>query len=219
MNDEEVFTPTPISDDLVPRKISPYELLMRQSRKMGKFATKSYDVTKEFLKQDVSVLHPDKLLFGQAQRQSDPNDGLTLDNKESLNEIVEKSHQFLAGAQSVILPMNPFPDTVVVDRTKITITKRSFFWSADVITVRIEDVLNVASSTGPFFGSLTISSRVMNSTDHYEVNYLWRSDAAYLKQVIQGYMIAQHNKIVTSHLDKEQLVKTLLELGRDSQFS
>lgn len=219
MNDEEVFTPTPISDDLVPRKISPYELLMRQSRKMGKFATKSYDVTKEFLKQDVSVLHPDKLLFGQNQKQTEQNDGLTLDNKESLNEIVEKSHQFLAGAQSVILPMNPFPDTVVVDRTKITITKRSFFWSADVITVRIEDVLNVASSTGPFFGSLTISSRVMNSTDHYEVNYLWRSDATYLKQVIQGYMIAQHNKIVTSHLDKEQLVKTLLELGRDSQFS
>lgn len=219
MNDEEVFTPTPISDDLIPRKATPYELLMRQSRKMGKFATKSYDVTKEFLKQDVSVLHPDKLLFGQSQRTTGENEGLTLDNKESLNEIVEKSHQFLAGAQAVILPMNPFPDTVVVDRTKITITKRSFFWSADTITVRIEDVLNVASSTGPFFGSLTISSRVMNSTDHYEVNYLWRSDAAYLKQVIQGYMIAQHNKIVTSHLDKEQLVKTLLELGRDSQFS
>lgn len=216
MNDEEVYTPTPISDDLVPKKLTPYELLMRQSRKMGSFATKSYDVTKEFLKQDVSALHPDNLIFGQKRQEND--DQLTLDAKEDLNAIVEKSHQFLAGAQTVILPMNPFPDTVVVDRTKITITKRSFFWSADVITVRIEDVLNVASSVGPFFGSLTISSRVMNSTDHYEVSYLLRKDAIYLKQIIQGYMIAQHNKIVTSHLDRQQLVATLLELGRDSNY-
>lgn len=219
MTDDEFMSPTPISDDLVPKKVTPYELLMRQSRKMGKFATKSFDVTKEFLKQDVSTLHPDRLLFGiNASKATLDEDSSILDPKESLNEIVEKSHQFLAGAQTVILPMNPFPDSVVVDRTKITITKRSFFWSANVITVRIEDVLNVASSVGPFFGSLTISSRVMNSTDHYEVNYLVRRDAIYLKQVIQGYMIAQHNKIQTSHLDKDQLVSTLVELGRDSQF-
>lgn len=213
MDERDSINPTPISDDLMPgAKLSPYDLLIRQSRKMGKFATRGFDVTKEFLKQDVSALHPDKLLFGQEIRtEMTP----VLDSKENLNKIVEKTHQILAYARTVVLPSNVFPDTVIVDRTKITITKRTFFWSSEVISIRIEDVLNVTASTGPFFGTLTISSRVMNSTDHYEINALFRRDALYLKQIIQGYVIAQHNQIQTSHLDKNELIKTLLEIGRE----
>ena len=60
-----------------------------------------------------------------------------------------------------------------------------------------------------------VSSRVMNSTDHYEVNYLWRKDAIALKHIIQGYVIAQHNNIDVSHLKKDELIKTLIELGTD----
>ena len=230
MNEEDILNPTPISDDLVPKKLTPYELLMRQSRKMGSLATRGYDVTKEFLKQDVSNLHPDKLLFGQALQIKGRTRGQAkpssvdetnydyVDPKEDLHTIVQKSHEILAGATSVIVPMNLFPDSVVVDRTKITITKRSFFWSSIVISVRIEDVLNVTCSTGPLFGSLAISSRVMNSTDHYEVGYLWRNDAIYLKEIIQGYVIAHHNHIETSHLGREELVQTLIEIGRDSKY-
>jgi hypothetical protein len=129
---------------------------------------------------------------------------------------VSQSREVLAEGRTVILPVNLFPDTVVVDRTKVTITKRTFFWSSQVISIRIEDVLNVATSVGPLFGSLTVSSRVMNSTDHFEINYFWRQDAIRLKCIIQGYMIAQHNAIETSHLSKEELIETLEELGRDS---
>lgn len=245
MDEEESLNPTPITDDTPSRKPTAYDLLMRQSRKMGGLATRTYDVTKEFLKQDVSTLHPDRILFGTSAfrqlrekgksasqtetgsvearasegiRESEERDSKTLDPRDSLKRIVQKSHQILAGAQTVILPMNLFPDTVVVDRTKVTITKRSFFWTASVISIRIEDVLNVACSTGPIFGSLIISSRVMNSTDHYEIDYFWRKDALYLKQIIQGYVIAQHNRIETSHLERKDLIGTLLELGNDTGF-
>ncbi len=253
MEEQKSLNPASIADDLPSSKPTAYELLMRQSRKMGGLATRTYDVTKEFLKQDVSTLHPDRILFGNpklrhmreritphrhsgttdnqdtetrmedarlenSDREEDERDVKTLDPHESLRRIVQKSHQILASAQTVILPMNLFPDTVVVDRTKITITKRSFFWTSSVISIRIEDVLNVACSTGPIFGSLIISSRVMNSTDHYEIDYFWRKDALQLKQLIQGYVIAQHNRIQTSHLEREDLVKTLLDLGDDSGY-
>ena len=240
MDDEQSLHQAPISDDFRP-KPSPYELLMRQSRKMGGLATRTYDLTKVFLRQDVSVLHPDKILFGNSAKQELPSSGeeevgsvaaktteglrepqeriaKTLDPRESLRKIVRKSHQLLASIQTVILPINLFPDSITVDRTKVTITKRTFFWTASVISIRIEDVLNIACSTGPVFGSLTISSRVMNSTDHYEINYFWRKDAIYLKQLIQGYVIAQHNQIETSHLNRKDLVKTLLELGNDTHY-
>lgn len=255
MDEDKTLAQAPITDDFRTDKPSPYELLMRQSRKLGGVATRTYDVTKEFLKQDVSTLHPDKILFGMKShkqghsenqskktqdesdleskpgrtgstaarasegiRENQERDTRTLDPREGLRKIVRKSHQLLASAQTVILPVNLFPDSVTVDRTKVTITKRTFFWSSSVISIRIEDVLNIACSTGPIFGSLTISSRVMNSTDHYEIDYFWRKDALYLKQLIQGYVIAQHNQIETSHLDRRELVQTLLDLGSDSDY-
>ncbi|HMH69887.1 MAG TPA: hypothetical protein VK502_00660, partial [Candidatus Saccharimonadales bacterium] len=82
--------------------------------------------------------------------------------------------------------------------------------------IRIEDVLNVGCGVGPLFGSITISSRVMNSVDHFEINFLWRNEAMYLKDIIQGYMIAKHNKIDTSQLAKDEMIETLTELGHDS---
>lgn len=262
MDEDNSINQSTLSDDFGLKKPTAYELLMRQSRKMGGLATRTYDVTKEFLKQDVSTLHPDRILFGNRKaaatassnqnsesssdgthewqldrdiksddgpgsvrarasegiREGQERDTQTLDPREGLKKLIRKSHQLLASAQTVILPINLFPDSVTVDRTKVTITKRTFFWTSSVISIRIEDVLNVACSTGPIFGSLTVSSRVMNSTDHYEIDFLWRKDAIYLKQLIQGYVIAQHNQIETSHLNRRELVRTLLELGNDSDY-
>ena len=215
MDDDESLEQTPITDDYGRKKTSPYELLLRQSRKMGGVATRTYDVTKEFLKKDISTLSTDKINLS---KKSSGKSGATLDPSENLKTVVRKSHQILAAVRTVAMPMNLFPDSVIVDRTKVTIIKRTFFWTSNVISIRIEDVLNVATNTGPFFGSLTVSSRVMNSTDHYEINYFWRKDAIYLKQIIQGYVIAHHNQIETSHLGRDDLIKTLLELGQDAEF-
>lgn len=204
MDDEESFNQPPQMVDNDQKRPSPYELLLRQSRKMGQTATRTYDVTKEFLKQDVAVLYPPKIRQTNADRSA-----------RKLNKIVTQSKEILAIAQTVMLPSNLFPDTLVIDRTKVTITIRTFFWSSSVISIRIEDILYVTTNVGPLFGSLTISSRVMNSTDHYQINYFWRRDAVRLKQVLQGYMIAVHNDVDTSHLSKEELVEKLIELGHD----
>ena len=141
-------------------------------------------------------------------------DGKELPNAADLKKIVKQSHEVLASANTVF-PVSLFPDTVVVDRTKVTITRRNFFWSSDVMSIRIEDVLNVSASVGPLFGSLTVASRVMSTIDHFQINFFWRNDAIHLKHMIQGYVIAQHNNIDTAHLNKEDLVKTLEELGQD----
>lgn len=223
MDEDESLRPTNVTVDDRQQRISPYNLLMRQSRKMGHFATRTYDVTKEFLKKDVSTLNPvspDRILFGKkfdtARAAKAAKEGSrTKKDKDDIKATVRKSHEILASVRTVILPMNLFPDSITVDRTKITITKRTFFWSEQVISLRVEDILNVSCSVGPLFGSVTVSTRVMNSTDHFEVNYLWRSDALYVKQLIQGYYIAQHNQIETQHLARDELIETLLELGSE----
>mgnify|MGYP001067831217 CR=1 FL=1 len=210
MDEQESRQPTNSSvDEPGLGRTSPYQLLMRQSQKMGHFATSAYDVTKEFLKADVSKLDPTTAIT----RKRSVNDN----ENEKIRNIVLRSHEVLASAQTIILPSNIFPDSVLLDRSKLTIIKRNFFWSAETISIRIEDILNVSSNIGPFFGSITVSSRVMNSTDHYEIDCFLRKDAKYLKEIIQGYMIALHSKVNINHLSREELITTLLSLGQDSK--
>ena len=134
---------------------------------------------------------------------------------DKLRNIARKSHEVLVSVNTVF-PLTFFIDTVIVDRTKVTIIYRTFFFTARTISIRIEDILNVTCSVGPFFGSVMISSRVMNSTDHFEVNRMWRHDATVLKHIIQGYMIALHNKVDTDQLSRDELIEHLTELGHES---
>ena len=127
---------------------------------------------------------------------------------------VKLSKEVLATAKTVF-PIDPFPDTVVLDRTTLSITKRTFFLSNDTLSIRIEDILNAEVNVGPFLGSLTIASRVLSSKDHFTISNLWRKDAIHLKHMIQGYIIALHNEIDLSHLSKKELIETISELGHD----
>jgi len=136
-------------------------------------------------------------------------------DKEKLKEIVQRSNEVICVARAV-WPFDLFPNEILLDRTKVTIIERSFFWSRNTMSFRVEDILNVSVATGPIFGAITIASRVMSSVDHFTVSFLWRSDAMYLKTILQGYIIAQQNKIEVSHLGHDALVEMLLELGHDT---
>jgi hypothetical protein len=213
MKDEESIRANNLMGNVPPTtRPSTYELLVRQSKKMGMVATKAFGDLKHLLNQDI-VMPPaaEEMIHNLAlikHRKS-------LQQASDLRKIVKKSSQVLASARTVF-PMTPFPHTIIVDRSKVTIIKRDFFWTARVISIQIEDILNVESGVGPFFGSLVVASRVMSSVDHFQINYFWRSDAIYLKHLIQGYVIAKHNQIDTRQLSKEEMLETLTGLGEDS---
>lgn len=205
-----------------PRSPRTYNFLLQLSRRLGSVATYSSFLQdmRSFMSQEIIYptrnRQPAVPLLGHAATFGAQG---TIEGKEEkdkkLKSIVSRSHEVLMSANTVF-PITLFPDTVTVDRTKITITRRDFFWSSDVISFRVEDILNVSASVGPFFGSLTVASRVMSTVDHFKINHLWRNDAVRLKHVIQGYVIAQHNNIDTTHLSTSELIDTLRELGHDS---
>jgi hypothetical protein len=151
-----------------------------------------------------------------SKKQKTPKNN-ALDKMFELRNVVARSNEVLASAKTVF-PMTLFRDDIVVDRTKITITKRSFFFVSEVMSIRIEDILNVKVSLGPFFGSLTLAVRVLSTEDHHTINFFWRDDAIRLKHIIQGYIIARHNDIDCKDQSREDLIATLTELGHDSSF-
>lgn len=176
-----------------------YDALIRQSRKLGRAATQPLGGAGQGARQ----------FFGQRSKKMPAG----VNDIEELKEVVAHSHEVIAHAKTA-LPFL-FPHEIILDRTKITIIKRIFFWSSDVVSIRIEDALNVSACVGPLFGSVTIASRVMSSVDHFEVDRFWRDDAIMIKKVIEGYLIARQNGVHTDHLSCKELAKTLYEIGPD----
>jgi hypothetical protein len=214
MNDEELIETINRAGSAPPDRLSAYDLLVRQSKKLGQVATKAFDDVKHMLNHEIALPRGGQFLnsfphITQSKKQKE------LEAAAALKKVVRKSHEVLASARTVF-PVTLFPDSIVVDRTKLTMTKRDFFWTSNVISFQIEDVLNVSCGTGPLFGSLTIASRVMSTVDHYQINYLWRNDAIFLKNLIQGHIIAKNNKLETDRLSKKEMIETLCELGIDS---
>ena len=144
-----------------------------------------------------------------------PGDASRQKAREELEQAVRGASEVLASATTVF-PFTPFPDTITVDREKITVTRRLFYRSAEVITARVEDVLNVTADVGPFMGSLRITTRFFNPGKPYTIKYLWRRDALKLKRILQGYVIAAQKEIDTSALSTEELSKLLDKLGQAS---
>lgn len=211
MKDEESIETSNLYGNVPPTRVSTYDLLLRQSKKLGSVATKAFGGLRHFLTQDIVIPPAGDIMNSLTLAKHNK----TLQQATDLKKMVKESSEVLASARTVF-PMTLFPDSIIVDRSKITIVKRDFFWTSRVISIQIEDILNVESGVGPFFGSLNVASRVMSTVDHFRIDYFWRSDAIFLKHLIQGYVIAKHNKIDTNQLTREEVVETLTELGSDS---
>ena len=134
---------------------------------------------------------------------------------QEIYDVVHRSNEIIASARTV-WPFTLFRDDIVVDRTKVSITKRDFFFVSEVMSIRLEDILNVKVSLGPFFGSLTLAVRILSSEDHHTINFFSRSDAIRLKHIIQGYIIALHDNIDCKYQNREELIDTLNELGQEN---
>jgi hypothetical protein len=133
--------------------------------------------------------------------------------EEELHKVVGESHEAILTA-STTFPFTPFPDTITIDRTKFSIIHRVFFKVAEAISIRIEDILNVTSSVGPFFGAIQIHTKFFDPDKPYEVNFLKREDALKIDRIMQGYSIALKEKIDLSVLSTEELAQKLDELGQ-----
>jgi hypothetical protein len=133
--------------------------------------------------------------------------------KDQLVKAIGNSNDVLVRATTVF-PLTLFPDTITIDRTKLTIVHRDLFNSGEVVSISIEDLLNVRATVGPFFGNVIISTRFFNPNKPYKVQNFWRRDALKIKRIGQGYIIARQKKIDCSALSSKELARTLDELGK-----
>ena len=135
----------------------------------------------------------------------------TTAKKPRLVNIAIKSHEILFKANTVF-PFTLFPDTVTLDREKISFATRSFFSVAKMTSVPVRDILSVEVDIGPFFGSVHTSSRFF-ITNPKSINWLRRKDAMQLQKLLQGYIIAHEQEINCDNIEKHKLIAMLNDLG------
>jgi hypothetical protein len=134
------------------------------------------------------------------------------DDEEILLSLAGSSHEVLLKARTVF-PFDFFPDTITLDREKLSIINRFFFWTARITSVPVRDILSVEADVGPFFGSIRITSRY-DPVKSLSINFLWRKDALLLRKLLQGYIIAHERNLECSKIKKPELVYLLNELGQ-----
>jgi hypothetical protein len=138
------------------------------------------------------------------------------ESRQELEDAIAGSNEVLTTARTTL---TLFPDTFTLDRAKLTIAKRSFFRTAEVMSLRIEDVLNVTASVGPLFGRIKIMSRVLSTDQSDTIGRFWRGDAERIKRITQGYVIALQRNIDMSALGTSELAAMLDKLGQDDHPS
>lgn len=131
-----------------------------------------------------------------------------------LIDLTQKGQEVIFQADT-IFPFTLFPDTVTLDREKLTIAKRIFFRVAKITSVPIADILSVEADVGPFFGSVHMTSRYF-FTNARSVSFLKRKDATRLQRLLQGYIIAHERNVDCSSIATEDLKILLNDLGQGS---
>jgi hypothetical protein len=130
---------------------------------------------------------------------------------EELRATEANSQDLLYKAETVF-PFILFPDTVTIDREKLTIVNRTFFRVAKINSIQISDIQSIEVDVGPFFGSIHISSKYFVNNPR-SVKFLTRTDAVNIQRLVQGMIITTTKEIESSSVDKEKLVDVLTSLG------
>lgn len=125
-------------------------------------------------------------------------------DKEKMVSLAKASDAILFKATTVF-PFNFFPDTIVIDKTKITIIERLFFYTQDIRSYAIEDVLNIEVGSSLLFSTLTCLTRYDNKKA-FSLRYLRKKDATFAKKLIQGLIIAKREGVHIEELSKNEIM-------------
>jgi hypothetical protein len=161
---------------------------------------------------DVEADNEDANDSGQEKLKSEVEGSKTAKGPEDLVEITEQSQDVLYEADTV-WPFTMFPDTIKLDREKLTMANRFFWRVATITSVPVGEIMSAEAYVGPFFGSLDLTFRFFTNNER-KIKFLWRKDAVELQRLIHGYIIAHRREIDVSAVNKEDLIKLLTELGQ-----
>ncbi len=133
-------------------------------------------------------------------------------SEHDLAKAIKDSNEILVTA-STIGPIHR--STLTLSRSKLFGEERAGLSNVSVMSVRIEDVLNINGGVGPVSGYVDISTKFTSPGSPYHIGPFHRKDVLKLKRIIQGYIIALQKRIDPNPIPTPELISMLYELGDD----
>jgi len=140
------------------------------------------------------------------------------ETKQHLKIIADRHTIELMNVYSVF-PFSIFRDRLIIDTTKVSVTRKQFFATEYITTIPLKDLADVTVQTVLFLGTLNIEympqsqSPGMMKPIEVRIANLWREDAIRAKNILKGALVAKAEDIDIASLSPEEVVKVLEKFG------
>lgn len=142
--------------------------------------------------------------------------------KNKLQELTSKNHVVLMKAKT-FFPFDFFPDTLIIDMTKVNIIAKRFWATEHIININLKDVVDVSVETALFMGNLIITyvpsvegmMGMIEPTIH-RMALMKRKDALRAQRILKGILVARREGIEISKCTPEELMHVIERFGEYS---
>ncbi len=129
---------------------------------------------------------------------------------QTVDNLVKKSNRVIISISSKIFPWDFFPDTIIVEESRVTFVFRQFL-SSQSHSVDIKDISNVFIESSLFLATLQVVSQTYIQND-IKIGHLRRKKAEKVRRIIEGLRTFAENKIDTSNYEIKELISKLEQL-------
>lgn len=133
-------------------------------------------------------------------------------NLDELEELTRDQSTTLLTLQTAF-PFNFFPTIVSVDKKKIDIINRYFFFSKSIESILIADVASVTVETSLLYAKLSIFNK-LPMHEPIEIEHLPKSDTLKIRRIIEGLMIGDRENVSMEGVGTKELVPRLEKIGQ-----
>ena len=139
-----------------------------------------------------------------------------------VEQIAEEKMEALSQKKDIVLfqansyfPFDPFPDTIVIDTSKVSIIHREFLASEEVITMLLKEITDVSLESSLFLANLKFSyaHNPIKPLSTY-IYKLKRADAITAKDILEGILVVHREGVDLSKISPETIVTFVKNLGR-----
>ncbi len=132
-----------------------------------------------------------------------------LQDREKLAKMLTSCDEFCFSIKTH-MPLDFFPDTLVIDIHKVTYIDVRIL-SKDAVSIPIKDIGKVEVTNDIIFASMEIENS--SQTSDITLSWLWKSDARQAQAIIQGLIIAYKNDLHLEDLSPDEILEKIEPLG------
>lgn len=138
------------------------------------------------------------------------------EDQKKLTILANRAHEALISVTTVF-PFKFFPSTITIDRTKITVNEHFFFFSRQVQSVLVKDLMSLVVQMDLFFATVHIIDRLFPQ-DTIIVRFLPKDAARKVRWITQGLIAIQKEEIDSNNISTEELLSKAQMIGQNNEL-